>query len=1323
MSDVDSGDEDMIGTQSSGNSDTQLNEDDDTQPFESSGTELAEGDTQMIQNVDEGDLDPEGERIRESIEERSVYEVDGVDESELPDAAQILNTENHMDLNHRDEGAQEVLSDIDAINGLEVEAPQHRIDFEEIQDSQYGQQDRGVTTSEVRETPDHDDQSLTVHPQDNKINNEQQSLFIPYERYSSSTPGISRETSSILTPSLRLTETPEPSTRRSSSRMLPPPLPTSRTTTQPSGSRFAMLRKFQKKFNQDKVAASRPTYHVQPAPDSEQLLESILLPTTRRPAPTDISTVDDYDRADREALAAYQKQKRKYDALKQKKGRLSFREDVEWMKIHGAERMRREKRKRDLEMARDDDREPDLFPDPFRSRDEQEDNGANEDRIDNDPAGSFRNPHKRISIQEAELQSMEVALQADKDLPRKKRKGDHTTDETQSSSSGKSRGRPKGSKPRAPAASSRSSGTRAKAGGHKPSAKDKKEMERAVRLGTSLLNSNVFRNQAQGDAPERHFTSRNKQDALKELIASVPIENQKSAKDDRAALMRAIKDFDGRGSVKAHTDSMWLVKDMASSLKSYQIMGTAFMRNREKASEEPRGGLMADAMGLGKTLMMLANIVNGRPGKYAECKTTLLVASPALITQWGREIELHTNAGLVVMRYTTGSRIDSNRADDILRRHDIILTTYHEIMKSYPKNEPPIECQTAEQKIAWWKDVYEKNRGPLHRMMVCSVKILMFHPRLPPLQFHRIVLDEAQAIKNHTSRTSIACRALMAHHKWALSGTPILNSLDELYPYFKFLGVPHTGNFKVFKHNYTDPNDSENSERLLVRLSQFMIRRDHSDILFDAPILKLPEASQMTHWCEFNSVERSIYEIVRQRFAKRINFSSNKGELEKSYSNALVMLLRLRQLTAHILMLQFVVQDLLEREDIEKIRETVQHEATDRHSRRGATIRAIRKQLDHLAAQEMKRSAQKAAKDSKGLKDPLIVEEEIDEEVPDIEALVNDDDNDQELDDDDTQNGQGQRNSSGRTFGKNFDFRPYLNSLTSGDSWEKVKRKARCSGCDKRPRGPWITSCGHLLCSSCYDGSQIRAAEEERTNATCRGCGSVFTHANEIPEDEVESLVYHGPETRAKKKQHAEVVRRIEQQDIAGEWLQMGGEGVLPSAKTIAVKAQIMNWIRILKKVCQEERWGAEEYHGKMSQPARDIAIKRFADDKVGLNLTMASRVVILDPWWNSAAEQQAFCRVFRYGQTEKTSLTRFCVKNTVDERLIQMQEKKQKEIDSVMKDDGSKVKKMSIRDLMRLFGNLQEDNNGRPFILIDNPDPRGGFRADRDHEGYADEI
>jgi hypothetical protein len=67
-----------------------------------------------------------------------------------------------------------------------------------------------------------------------------------------------------------------------------------------------------------------------------------------------------------------------------------------------------------------------------------------------------------------------------------------------------------------------------------------------------------------------------------------------------------------------------------------------------------------------------------------------------------------------------------------------------------------------------------------------------------------------------------------------------------------------------------------------------MIRRTHGDVMFGAPILKLPKATENTHWCDFNPVERSIYNIVELRFAKRINKLVKTGGLEKSYNNTLV---------------------------------------------------------------------------------------------------------------------------------------------------------------------------------------------------------------------------------------------------------------------------------------------------------------------------------------------------------------------------------------------------------------------------------------------------
>ena len=103
----------------------------------------------------------------------------------------------------------------------------------------------------------------------------------------------------------------------------------------------------------------------------------------------------------------------------------------------------------------------------------------------------------------------------------------------------------------------------------------------------------------------------------------------------------------------------------------------------------------------------------------------------------------------------------------------------------------------------------------------------------------------------------------------------------------------------------------------------------------------------------------------------------------------------------------------------------------------------------------------------------------------------------------------------------------------------------------------------------------------------------------------------------------------------------------------------------------------------------------------VGLNLTMASKVINIDPWWNWAIEQQAFGRVFRIGQDQKTTLARMFAKNTVDERILKLQQKKQENIDAVMDPDVTfKKTKMTIKELLGLFGNVSQDDKGRYFLV-----------------------
>jgi len=195
-------------------------------------------------------------------------------------------------------------------------------------------------------------------------------------------------------------------------------------------------------------------------------------------------------------------------------------------------------------------------------------------------------------------------------------------------------------------------------------------------------------------------------------------------------------------------------------------------------------------------------------------------------------------------------------------------------------------------------------------------------------------------------------------------------------------------------------------------------------------------------------------------------------------------------------------------------------------------------------------------------------------------------------------------------------------------------------------------------------------------------------------------------------------------------WANMYGE-VLPSAKTLAAKVQILQWIQddpsvkiicysqfkpmlhILSRICLTEKWEFEKYNGSMSHDARDKAIENFGNPGknvrillaslkcggLGLNLTMASRVITLDPWWNQAVEQQAFCRVFRIGQTKETFMTHFVVKNSIDAAIYALQGSKQEEIDAAL-DDSKRKERISVKELMGLFGRVTEDEDGKPFIF-----------------------
>jgi hypothetical protein len=204
---------------------------------------------------------------------------------------------------------------------------------------------------------------------------------------------------------------------------------------------------------------------------------------------------------------------------------------------------------------------------------------------------------------------------------------------------------------------------------------------------------------------------------------------------------------------------------MKYPLMEHQKLGLAWMKSMEEGSN--KGGVLADDMGLGKTIQALALMVS-RPSDDPERKTTLIVAPVALTQQWKREIErmLRPEKHQLSVFILHGERKAGTNHFNHLKKHDVVLTTFGTIASEFKR------------KIDWGNKPQD-------------------HPSSPPLpllgqhsKFYRVIIDEAQCIKNKGTKAAQACSSLESTYRWCMSGTPMMNSVNELYSLIHFLRIP-----------------------------------------------------------------------------------------------------------------------------------------------------------------------------------------------------------------------------------------------------------------------------------------------------------------------------------------------------------------------------------------------------------------------------------------------------------------------------------------------------------------------------------------------------
>lgn len=314
---------------------------------------------------------------------------------------------------------------------------------------------------------------------------------------------------------------------------------------------------------------------------------------------------------------------------------------------------------------------------------------------------------------------------------------------------------------------------------------------------------------------------------------------------------------------------------------------------------KPRGGILADEMGLGKTVEVISLICSNRMAeqhgsapvvvsakgdkkeKRYLSRATLVVTPLTIVDQWKHEIERHTSPPLKVYIYQ-GNR----RLRDVLHllQYDVIITTYNTLAFEYSQTYLNSN-ETRKKRKKEVKEPKEVQPSPMFQM-----------------EFFRVVLDEAHNIKNRKSLQARATAAVEANRRWAVTGTPIQNHIDDLFSLFHFLRVNPHGDWRWWSKNIGKPfekKDRRAAEALQNVISELVIRRTKDKKINGQRIVMLPPKRIQLIELEFSAAEEQFYKSLYSYSKSKFDEFVQSNTVLKNYANILEMLLHLRQVCDH----------------------------------------------------------------------------------------------------------------------------------------------------------------------------------------------------------------------------------------------------------------------------------------------------------------------------------------------------------------------------------------------------------------------------------------
>ena len=296
--------------------------------------------------------------------------------------------------------------------------------------------------------------------------------------------------------------------------------------------------------------------------------------------------------------------------------------------------------------------------------------------------------------------------------------------------------------------------------------------------------------------------------------------------------------------------------ELENVLRPYQKQGVAWLHFLRTNGF---GGILADEMGLGKTLQTLAYFKSLQHSRITNHESRLaphlIVCPTSLVFNWVAEVRKFT-PGLNILALHGADRHDKFFE---IKNADIVVTSYALIRRDA-----------------------EKYRG---------------------LEFDTTVLDEAQHIKNRQTQNAQAVKAVKSKHRLVLTGTPLENSVLDLWSIFDFLMPGYLGTAKDFRERYELPiakeKNVEAQTRLARRLRPFLLRRLKRDVAKD-----LPAKIEQVSFCELTSDQRGVYQQVIEASRKEVLAAVGAQGLAKSRMVVLSALLRLRQICCDLRLLK-----------------------------------------------------------------------------------------------------------------------------------------------------------------------------------------------------------------------------------------------------------------------------------------------------------------------------------------------------------------------------------------------------------------------------------